>query len=437
MAEAAPRLQEASLEEKRRNARLIITNGGFMQFAHSFTSSEAVIPAYIQLLTGSSIFVGLSRAMMRIGWAWPQILISNVIEGRERKLPLFVRWGLVRSAVTGGIGVATWFLAGQSPMIVLGVYLSLYAVATSLMGVTNVPWMDVIGKVIPSGDRARVFALRRMVGGILAIGSGLAISYLLSEASGLVFPRGYAVLFVLNGIVTAIAITIFGLIREPIENRARAREPMRSYLASGFRLLKEDLDYRRLFILRYIWAASMMGSSFYVPYALSDLHISIVYIGLFVSVTQASSILSNALWAWVGKWGGSRALMICGTYLLGASLAVPLLTPYVPSISISSFDLFGVAALDTRVLFFCLTFVCSGFATSGMFTGRMALVLDLAPEDRRPTYTSFMNTLGVPQGLMPIVGGFLAAWLSYGHVFFIGLCFLPLAIFLSHRIQQN
>jgi MFS family permease len=440
MAEAASRsgkTEPADERETRRNARLIILNGGVMELAHSFASSEAVIPAYIQLLTGSSIYVGLSRAMMRVGWAWPQILISNLIEGRERKKPVFIWGGLVRCCITVTIGVATWVLAEESPGVLLGIYLGLYAVATSMMGVTNVPWMDVIGKVIPSGERSRVFALRRLLGGGLAIGSGLVISYMVSDASGLAFPKGYAVLFIISGVVTAVSVSIFGLIREPVENVARAREPMRSYLAGGFRLLREDLDYRRLFILRYLWAAAMMGTSFYVPYALSDLQISMVYIGLFVSVSQASSILSNALWARIGKRGGSRALMIIGTYLLGASLVVPLVTPYVPSIAVSPFDVFGVATFDTRVLFFSLTFLCNGFATSGMFTGRMALVLDLAPEDRRPTYTSFMNTLGVPQGLMPILGGFLAAWLSYGHVFFIGLCFLPPAILLAHRIQQK
>ena len=437
MADAAERGAEPDKREAKRSSRLIIGHGGVEQFAHSFSSSEAVIPAYIQLLTGSSVYVGLSRAMMRVGWAWPQILISNLIEGRERKQPVFLLAGLIQCSVTISIGVGTWVLADESPGVLLGLYFILYALSTSMMGIKNVPWMDVMGKVIPSGDRARVFALRRLVGGGLAIGSGVGISYLLSDASGLVFPRGYAVLFVLSGFCTLISLSIFRMIREPIQNVAKAREPMRSYLVNGFRLLKEDLDYRRLFILRYLWAAAMMGTSFYVPYALTDLHISMVYIGLFVSVSQASSILSNALWAWIGKRGGSRTLMIWGTYTLGASLVIPLLTPFVPSVAVSPLDVFGVAAFDTRVLFFSLTFLCNGFATSGMFTGRMALVLDLAPEDRRPTYTSFMNTLGVPQGLLPIVGGLLAAWLSFGHVFFIGLFFLPPAIFLAHRIQQK
>ncbi len=144
------------------------------------------------------------------------------------------------------------------------------------------------------------------------------------------------------------------------------------------------------------------------------------------------------IWAWAGTRGGSRTLMIGGTYLLAASLAIPLLPPLVPAIPVRPLSVFGIdATFNSQVLFFSLTFLCNGFSTSGMFTGRMALVLDLAPEDRRSTYTSFMNTLGLPQGLMPIMGGALASWLSFTHLFLIGLFFLPTAIFLAHRIQKK
>jgi len=218
----------------------------------------------------------------------------------------------------------------------------------------------------------------------------------------------------------------------------KGREPIRSYLKSGFALLREDADYRRLFILRYVWATAMMGSPFYVPFAISDLGIGVVYVGLFVSVSQASSILSNALWAWVSKRWGNRELLMAGTYLLGVSILIPLTTPLIENETIRPLSVFGSdVGFDTQVLYYCLTFLFNGFATSGMFTGRMALVLDLAPPDRRPTYTSFMNTMGVPQGLMPILGGLLAGWMSYHYMFLISLLFLPPAVILSSRISPS
>jgi len=409
-----------------------------MQFAMSFASSETVIPAFIQTLTGSSVLVGLSRSMIRIGWSWPQIFISRVIEEREEKKPLFMWVGLLRAAVWGCAAVTTWFLAGERPMIVLGAFFLMYMVTTSLMGVTNVPWMDVIGKTIPTGGRGRVFALRRLFGGGLAIASGGVISYILSDQSGLGFPRSYAVLFMISAILTAAAILAFGLIQEPIEKVRKGRLPMGDYLKSGFLLLKEDDDYRRLFILRYIWATAMMGTSFYVPFALSDLGIGVVYVGLFVSVSQAASVLSNALWAWVSERWGNRELLISGTYLLGLSILVPITTPLVSDIEIKPLSFIGFDfTISTRILYFCLTFLFNGFSASGMFTGRMALVLDLSPPERRPIYTSFMNTMGVPQGLMPILGGLLAGWLSYHYMFIVSLLFIPPAAILAGRISPS
>lgn len=409
-----------------------------MQFAMSFASSETVIPAFIQTLTGSSLYVGLSRSLIRVGWSWPQIFISRIIEEREEKKPLFIWVGLLRAVVWVGVAAATWSLAGENPTVVLVVFLLMYSVTTSLMGVTNVPWMDVIGKTVPEGGRGRVFALRRLFGGGLAVVSGGLISFVLSDRSGLGFPRSYAVLFLISAVITAAAILVFGLIREPIEEVRKGREPIRAYLKSGFLLLREDLDYRRLFILRYVWATAMMGTSFYVPYALSDLQMSVVYVGLFVSVSQFASILSNALWAWVSDRWGNRELLMAGTYMLGLSILIPVTTPLIEDIPVRPLGFLGVDfSLSTQVLYFCMTFLFNGFATSGMFTGRMALVLDLSPSDRRPTYTSFMNTMGVPQGLMPILGGVLAGWMTYHYMFLVSLLFVPPAVVLASRISHS
>ena len=252
------------------------------------------------------------------------------------------------------------------------------------------------------------------------------------------FPRDYAVIFLIAAGLYAIACATFSLIREPIEPVRKSREPIRSYLAGGFRLLKENDDYRRLFVLRYLWATAMMGTSFYVPFAISDLGMSVVYIGLFVSVSQASSVLSNAFWARIGDRKGSRVLLIYGTYFLAGSLLIPLSTPMVPDLMFQPLAVLGFPfGISIQVLYFSLTFICNGFANSGVATGRMALVLDLAPADRRPTYTSFMNTLGAPQGLLPILGGLLAAWLSYRDMFLISLIFIPPAFILARRIHPG
>ena len=423
--------------EVKRNARLFILNGGLSESGYRFASSETVIPAFIQTLTGSSVMVGLSRALMRVGWAWPQVFISHFIEERPRKLPFLVGVQLIRGAFTVGIGIVLWSAAGVDATSLFVVFLAMYAVTTSMMGATNVPRMDVVGKIVPSRQRARVFAMTRLVGGGLAIGTGGVISYVLSEKSGFGFPGSYGVLFMIGGAVTGASALIFALIREPIEENRRKREPFRAYLMSGLRLLKDDANYRRLFALRYTWAAAEVGRSFYVPYAISNLGIAAVFVGLFVSVSQASSLLSNALWAWVAPRRGSRSLLVYGAYLLALSVSIPILTPYLPVEYVRPLTLIGIeSAIRIDVLFFTLTFVFDAFASSSNYTGRTALVLDIAPPDRRPTYTSFMNTFGVLQGAFPILAGLAATVIGYRGVFLISLCCVPFSVILVHRFKE-
>ncbi len=48
-------------------------------------------------------------------------------------------------------------------------FMVMYVLVTSCMGITNVPWMDILGKSVPESDRARMFAVRRLAGGGLTM----------------------------------------------------------------------------------------------------------------------------------------------------------------------------------------------------------------------------------------------------------------------------
>jgi MFS family permease len=158
---------------------------------------------------------------------------------------------------------------------------------------------------------------------------------------------------------------------------------------------------------------------------------STAYVGMFVTATQFSSVFSNVAWAWVGRYRGNQALFLYGTYLLALSVLVPILIVYVPDRNIWIWG----TEINQRILVYGLTFVFSGAAQSGMYTGRMTYVLDIAPPDRRPTYTSFMNMFMFPQGLLPVLAGVLVAWISYQNLFRVALFFIPFAVILSQKLK--
>jgi len=411
-------------------------NGGLMMSAMTFVSSDLVLPAFVHNLSTSSVMVGLASALMRVGWAWPQVFISRVVEPLPRKMPVFIVAGTVRTLLWIVAGMMTIWLGADRPITLLVAFMVIYGLATSCMGITNVPWMDIIGKSVPASDRARMFAVRRLAGGGVAMGAGALISWVLSDRSGLAFPDNYAILFILSGIGTGLSVLAFSRIHEPIQQKRGKTLPMGEYLKVGLELLRDDLNYRRLCILQFLWAFSMMGTPFLVPFALTDLGMDESVVGLFVAIMQFSSIFSNVLWAWVGQKKGNHALLSIGTWFLAFSLLIPLTIQLIPPVEV---DLFGWAgsegAFDLRVAYYSLTFVFSGFAMSGMFTGRMTYVLDIAPEDQRPTYTSFMNAAMLPQGMLPVLGGWLVALISYQNMFIVSLSFVPVAVWMARKLK--
>ncbi|MBT3605818.1 MAG: hypothetical protein HN521_22365, partial [Candidatus Latescibacteria bacterium] len=106
-------------QEIKRNTRLLVLNGGLMMMAMTFVSSDLVLPAFVQTLTASSVLVGLASSLMRIGWAWPQVFISRIVEPKPRKMPLFVIAGIGRSVIWFAAGAMTFWLGANNPMTLL------------------------------------------------------------------------------------------------------------------------------------------------------------------------------------------------------------------------------------------------------------------------------------------------------------------------------
>jgi hypothetical protein len=61
------------------------------------------------------------------------------------------------------------WMGADRPFTLLITFMVMYGLATSCMGITNVPWKDIIGQSVPESDRARMFAVRRLAGGGVAM----------------------------------------------------------------------------------------------------------------------------------------------------------------------------------------------------------------------------------------------------------------------------
>ena len=163
-------------------------NGAMMFAGFAFASYELVLPAFVQTLTASSFFVGLTGTLMRLGWSVPQVFAGRIVEPMPRKMPVFALFGGIQTLMWISIGVLAILIGTDYPTVLLIAFLTCYGLAMTCMGTASVPRMDIMGKAFPSSVRARVFAYRRLTGGGLATIAGVSIGYILGDASGLAFP---------------------------------------------------------------------------------------------------------------------------------------------------------------------------------------------------------------------------------------------------------
>ena len=325
--------------DQRRNFRFALLQGTFMRINLAFADSSTVLPAFIHKLSGSDLLVGLTGSMMTAGWMWPQLLMSNLLEHRPRKMPFYALGMSIRVLAWLAVFFCTITIGEQNPMLLAACFLGLYFLSSSAMGVSTLPYMDIVSKSIEPQRRARFFSLRQLYGGFFAIWVGFLVRAVLGnedEFTGILgsitqafktftmyfigsicnietdlgFPYNYAFLFICSVTAAFLSFVSFLGVREPIHPVQPTRQPISEHLKKGPHFLRTDANYRRFILFRVFGHFSGMASPFYIPYALNELGLSEATIGFFIVCSALSGVISNTIWGYVGERYGVRWLLI-------------------------------------------------------------------------------------------------------------------------------
>ena len=274
-----------------------------MRINLAFADASTVLPAFIDKLSGSPLLVGLTGSMMTAGWMWPQLLMSNVLEHRPRKMPFYALGMSVRVLAWLAVFFCTITIGEQNPMLLAACFLGFYFLSSSAMGVSTLPYMDIVSKAIEPQRRARFFSLRQLYGGFFAIWVGFLVRAVLgneAEFTGILgaitrvfktvtmyfictvchvdtdlgFPYNYAFLFICSVLAAFLSFISFLGVREPIHPVHATRQPLSQHLKQGPRFFRTDRNYRRFIFFRIGAHFSGMASPFYIPYALNELGVS-------------------------------------------------------------------------------------------------------------------------------------------------------------------
>ncbi len=444
--------KEERIRERDRNFRLAMLQGTFMRMSFALVDAATILPAFVHTLTQSKILVGLTGSLQPAGWMWPQLLMSNLLEHRPRKMKFYAFGMAVRITMWVAICLSVIFIGAQRPVMLAICFLMFYFIAASAMGVSTIPYMDIISKVFSPRRRTQYFSLRQFYGGLCGVLIGFFIRAVLGKesefigpfggvtlffkslvnffvftvlglSSELTFPYTYCILFICAVVTFSLSVAFFLRIREPVGPVQASRQPIRQHLKRGPYFLRIDANYRRLLLLRICHHSAGMSVPFFVPFAMQNLGISEATIGSFFIAMALTGVVSNIWWAHVGKHHGVRWVLIMTSAIMALPPLFALMVRFLP--------------FPWRTPCYYLVFSAEGAAVSGMWVGFMAYLLNIAPPLSRPTYLGFMNTLLFPMSFAPLLGGVLVNIVNYPGLFLMSVACGILALIVTTRLDED
>jgi len=423
----ASTLNAAARHHLRRNFSLGLANGAFFNLSASLLDPSLVLTWLASQLTSSNFLIGLVMPINQGGWFLPQLMVSGYLQGRERKLPLYVAMSVPRALCWASMALALFLINDQTVLLIF--FYTLLTIYSLADGMAGLPFMDIVAKAIPPTRRGAFFGWRRFLGGILALGGSLVVKYVLDERWGPAFPHNFGILFLLASLTISVAMICFGLFVEPVEPVLNQSVDLLGQMKRALHLPRRDANYARFLAVRFLATAAGMATPFYIVYAKRVLGVSAGMVGVYLTWATLAGIASTLIWGQISDRRGNRGVILL-TSLVG--LSMPLAALFIPLL---------VGRQPPRVAWvpfaFTVVFVLSGVFQMGRMIGYSNYLLDIAPASDRPLYIGLANTLTGLTMLASAVGGLIVDLAGLAVLFWVAAAFYAGALLLSGKLRES
>jgi len=398
---------------------IFIWHGFFLALTKSMLDLNTIFPALITSLVDSKTIFGLLYAIM-LGVPFVfNIFFGHYLQSREFKKPFLLAGIYLRSFSFLGMTMVTYFLAAQKPLIVLISFFGWVFLFSFSGGFAGVSYADIIGKLVPRGQRGNLYASKQFASSVAMLVGGLLIARIFS-VEGISYPANYALILFIGSGGLVVASVAFWLIREPAsETKSIPQERFRDFVSRVPSILRGDPAFLRFLIVENMASFSLMILPFYMIFARESFQIGQEYVGRYLLFQIGGMILSNLFWGVLSSRKGSQSVV--RTCILIGGL--------IPMIAI----LFQGWGPDP----FVVIFVLIGFVMSGRRVGFEPYLLDLAPEEKRTLYLGINGTLNFSKVLLPLLGGAIIDLFGFHVTFILITGTMLLAFFLLRESEQH
>ncbi len=347
-------------------------------------SPYTVLPFYLKHFTDSNILIALIPAIHIVGFALPQIFMARFLKRTgERKKYMVVAAFIQRLGILGFLVLTILqpILKISNPLVVLFFFLTL--ILQNVASGFYVPaWLDFLGKSIPT-RRGLLFGISNFFGGLLGLGIGWLLSYLLDR-----FPYYQAMQWI-AGIAFAaslVSLTAIFLWRETLPTRHATEANQK---ISSRKTILADSNFLRYLVWRGLMVMLDIATPFYTLSAMESLKLAGSQVGVFTILLSLSQTILNPLWGWLGDKKGFYNIVVIS--VIAGSIAAFL------------------AATAPSLVIYYLIFLLAGAMISGLQISNFNLVFEFSPPNLVPMYTAVSQMALSPiSGIIPVLGGLIA-----------------------------
>ncbi len=357
-------------------------------------NAPTFLPAYIHMISGSNLIVGLALALQQFGGVIAPIFAGSQVEHRTKVMPAAMWMGGLGRVAILCMALAGWFLKDKS---LLGAMLFFIGMFGLFMGAQRVVFGLLMAKVIPTSRRGRLQAWRNFTGGIIAaILAKVAGTYFIGHN---LFGNGYSTTFVFAFILTSLGLSALQLLlKEPEPPTTRPQARFRDRLRDAPTLIFQDRSYACFLLVQMLATSARIATPFYILYVGHQMNLTGEVLGNLSFAFLGADTVSNLLWGNLGDKTGFRLVLLLSIALWIAATVLLLEMHVGPAIFVSFFGL--------------------GAAQAGYMMAAQTMILEFGHRDDLPMRIAVSATAeSITATAGPLIGGLMADLLGYGVVF--------------------
>lgn len=390
-----------------------VVHAFFLALAITIAEPSTILPLMVHHFSENVVIVGIFASLLRGGAIMIQLYAAFHAQAYKKVLPYLGKVFFFRWISWFSIGLSIFFIGDSNkPLTLFLIGAGLFFFSFSA-GFGAIYFKELQAKLFSKKYRGTTMANRQIAGAIASIISGGVAGYVLNNYEA---PLNYAYLFMVSSVFMVIGFLTFVTIEEPSKENVSVKEKQfKTFIHNAMVLLKKDKRLQKQIFAIFLSYSYFLSMPFVILNANNTLTLTGWMLGGFITVQMLGSIIgSTFLWRRINDY--EKMLSLSFLFMIAT---------------------FSIAVFADNVYSYALIFLLFGIALDGFNISGMNLVIEIAPEEKRPIYTAVQTNI-VSLGLFfPVLGGITLKFIgSYTVIYLLSIVMLIWGFYISTRLKE-